>query len=444
MKPRKIFTSSDFSGPRKFEKFSRKLGVLLLILFLILPTVLAIETNLKSIYQPSETLIAEISGNFIDNLKPENILFYSGRVFVPMIYDLAKIQDKYYLYAILPEKERNYTLIIKNVHYTEAGQEKQDDLQYNFSVLGNISSFSVNPGFIITNQDFNIKVEANKNINLATEFLNSTQETIVSEGQQKRIPFSVAGIKNFTFTYLILNADSTEYKIPVAVYKETEEIPEKKELKFSKSELNFTILEGKEFEFEISLLNTGPQDIEDILLSSDLTQISKITPNEIENLSTGNLEKINLTIKSDEEGIINGTLIASSGNYTAEVLISITTIKDEGDFQDIIKNNSEVINQGSCSELKGNICVGNQQCSGTTKITFDGLCCIGECKEKSSSSNTLISVIIILVILAIIGFFVYRKLKLKKSSSTEILKAKEKAFESRFKPTEIRGGLTRI
>ena len=105
-----------------------------------------------------------------------------------MVYDLAKIQDSYYLYALLPYKERNYTLIIKNAHYYEVGQEKKQDLKFDFSVSGNISSFSVNPGFVITDKDFTIKARSNiKTITLQAEFVNSTQDFTISSGQEKRL-----------------------------------------------------------------------------------------------------------------------------------------------------------------------------------------------------------------------------------------------------------------
>jgi len=164
-----------------------------LLIFLFLPFVLAIETNLKEKYKPGETLIIKISGNFIKPLKPSDILFYSGRLYIPLVYDLTKIQNTYYIYALLPEKERDYTLIIKNAHYVEVGQEVQEDLKYNFSVSGNITPFSINPGFIITDKNFDINVESKiKSINLRTEFLNSTKEIEIGVGQTKKIPFSIS------------------------------------------------------------------------------------------------------------------------------------------------------------------------------------------------------------------------------------------------------------
>jgi len=423
-----------------------KKSLMFLLIFLLLPFVLAIETNIKENYRPGETLIAEISGNFIEPLKPENIQFYSGRLYVPLIYDLAKIQNTYYIYSLLPEKERNYTLIIKNARYFEAGQEIQKDLRFNFSVSGNLSLFSANPGFIITNKDFNIKVESKvKSINIKTEFLNSTKEIAVGVGQTKKISFPISEIKNFIVTTLTLSAEDTAYKIPVVVFPTeiSEELKPLGDLRFSKSIENFTILENSDFQFDISILNTGQEDINNISISTrDLEDIIVIKPENIEKLVAGTSQKINLTINSPEEGIREGSLLASSENYTAEVFLTIITLKDEEEFGKVIEE-SEITQEETCSELGGLFCEEDEKCEGISKLTIDGLCCLGKCKKEKSGAGKTIALLVIIVILALIGFFVFKKLKSKRKTQREILKEKAEKYEERFKPKEIRGKLSR-
>jgi hypothetical protein len=233
-----------------------------------------------------------------------------------------------------------------------------------------------------------------------------------------------------------------QYDIPVAIFASSNITELENSFKFTKSELNFTILKDIEFGFEISLSNTGQQDINNISILSNSKFITNITPNKIEIMKAGSLEKINITLLSDKEGINNGTLEAFSDNYTTQIPFSVT-ITNKKDFQNLT-NNSDIINQGSCSDLNGIICQASETCEGTTKITIDGMCCIGTCKAASSGSSNITYIIVIIAALAIIGFFVYRKLKFKKSSSKEILKAKEKSYEERFQPQETRGSLTRI
>lgn len=417
-----------------------------LILLLILPLILivqvsAIETSIKQEYKPGETLISEISGNFLENLKPENILFYSGRAYTPLIYDISKIQDNYYLYALLPVKERNYTLIIKNAKYFEQGQEFQEDLSFNFSAKGSISDFTANPGFIITNKDFKVKVTSNvKTISIEADFLNSTQEISLLAGQTKTLSFSTAGINNFTFTNLTLTAEDTTYKIPVAIFASTNISLNEKNLRFSKSFLNLTVLKDSSFEFEISILNTGQEDINNINLSTALP--ITLNPNTIDKLEAGEIKNINLTINSGETGFKEGNILAASDNYTDEISIYLATTENMTELEDIVKNTSDISGE-SCSQLSGKICNLTQDCTVSTRFTIDGLCCTGECKENKSTGNT-IYIIIIIAVLAVIGFFVYKKLKVRKKTSGEILKEKEKVYEERFKARETEGSLTKV
>lgn len=406
-----------------------------MLIFLILPMAFALQTTLKSSYQPGQTLIAEISGNFIDNLQAKDVLFYSGRLFSPLVYDLAKINDKYYLYALLPNIEKNYTLIIKNAHYMEAGQEKLQDLFFNFSVQGNLSSFSVNPGFIITDKDFSIKVQANSDLILSSEFLNSSEEFSLNEGKTKTLYFSEP--VNST-TNLVLSSSGMKYEVPVFVLKTSNKTTARNELRFSKSNFNFNVIKDHSSIFDIFIFNAG-QEALNVSLSSSLPEV-KIQP-EILSLQAGEIEKINLTIESGDEKIVNGTLTAVSGNITAQASFSITTLSNQGELnttQDIEESSD------SCSSLSGKICNSDEKCDTSTILTSEGFCCTGTCRKTSSwSSGRIIALVLVILVLLIVGFFIYRKMKMKKINSEDILKAREKAYEERFKSKETRDSLTR-
>ena len=81
----------------------RGLLILLFILVLQMSPVFAEDVEIqlsKDIYEPKETLQAEIYANFLDPLELENIYFYRDRS-IPVIYDILKLSDKYLLYALL-------------------------------------------------------------------------------------------------------------------------------------------------------------------------------------------------------------------------------------------------------------------------------------------------------------------------------------------------------
>lgn len=421
-----------------------------LAIFLFIPIVLALQTTIKQEYQPGQTLIAEISGNFLDNIKSTDIFFYSGRNFIPLIYDVTKINDKFYLYAILQDSEKNYTLTIKNAHYTELGQEKSQDLNFNFSAAGNLSLFSVNPGFIVTDKDFEIKVTSKiKNINVLAIFLNSTQSIDIREAQTKNIQFSTSGIKNSTISNITISSEDLSYNIPVYIIKKTKPVNYSLPLlafNFSKQKINLTVIKNLNFEFEILLKNNGQTALENITLSSNLASLT-LSPKEI-SLESEDSAVIKLQIKSADEGISLGKIQAVYQDLSAEAEIFVNTVKNQEAFINATQNTSQSEEEQTCIQLGGKTCLENEICKGNITISSQGkLCCIGSCeKQASSGSGKWIALIIVVILVAGLGFFLYRKAKLKRKTPKEFLHEKSKEYEERFKvkAEEVRDKLTKV
>ena len=172
---------------------------------------------MNSEYRPGETLIAEIPYTFIDPLSINQIAFYSGNDFIPMVSDLGKIGDTYYLYAVLPKTQKNYTLIISNAHYYDENGEQIQDLTKEFSVKGTVIPFSVNPGFIIAGSDFNVKINANSNLVVQSKFLDSVQSTQVYTGTSSKVYFSTASIYGQVITNITFSASGVSYSVPALI-----------------------------------------------------------------------------------------------------------------------------------------------------------------------------------------------------------------------------------
>jgi len=137
---------------------------LLLIIFSI-QTALAISTNLKDSYSPGETMIVEISGNILEPITPDSIVFRRGHVYVPFDYDVKKLGDKYYLWSLAPPTENNYTLFINDISTSVSGTVQKVNYEKNFSVSGNLTDYSIRPGFISMDKDFEINVQLNEDFN---------------------------------------------------------------------------------------------------------------------------------------------------------------------------------------------------------------------------------------------------------------------------------------
>ncbi|MEM4270731.1 MAG: hypothetical protein QXO70_01395 [Candidatus Pacearchaeota archaeon] len=379
--------------------------VIVFSFMIILPNVSGISVDIKQNYKPRETLIAKIEGNFIEPIKPENILFYSGRIATPMFYEVGKLDEKtFYLYAILPNKERNYTLIIKNVHYFEAGSEKKQNLEFNFSVSGPVADFTVTPGFVVSAKDFVIKAESNTdNLELPITYKNFSGFLEVPAGSSNTITIPL--IFDPKIVFLEIKSSNTTYKIPV---KSMAEVVKRRAISFSKTFSNITIYKGSPYKMQVYLSNDGDEELKNINISSNIE--IEINPKIIPALKPHSFSEINLTLMPDEEG--NIIIYANVEELSANTTIQVKLIKIEvGNLTE--ERKQEIKRTFSCPEI-GKICKENQKCIGQEISTLETpKCCIGECKTPTS----FLTVFLIFLILAIIGgvaYAVYYFLKLKK------------------------------
>jgi predicted nucleic acid-binding Zn ribbon protein len=188
--------------------------ILLFIIFLI-PSVLAISTDLKPSYQQGETIIIKISGDILQEIPSENIELKRGHVQVPFNYEIDKVGLDYFLYGIAPNSQNNYTLIINDIIVKENGLPTIKNFKQNFSTTSNLVSYSIKPGFIITSSNFVITATSNLNTTttITTNFP-STRNIVLYPGKNEII-FSIKDV-DAGFTALNLGF----YSIPVLIFKE--------------------------------------------------------------------------------------------------------------------------------------------------------------------------------------------------------------------------------
>lgn len=429
--------------------------VVVLLAFLLVFQVSALQTTFKENYQPGQTLIAEISGNVIDNIKASDLTFFSDRDFIPLDYNVGKLGNKYYVYAVLPMIERNYTLTIRNLHYTELGQEKYQNLQFNFSVSGNASLFSITPGFVITGDNFTLDVTSNiRDISVKADFQGESQTKDIREAKSVSFKFSPE-TSNSSFFDLIISSGETSYTVPAYILKKTKPINISlpvSSLNFSQRVLNLTVIQNQEFEFSVSLLNNGQGDLKNITISSDLGFI-KIIPNNL-SLASEDLAFISLLITSKELGIASGKLGAKNGSLEDSINIYLNTVKDIDAFKNATQNTTANTTK-TCSQLGGNFCEMSQSCDGKMLISSDydtqeKPCCVGVCQALSSSTSSgagkWVALAIIILILVGGGYFLYKKASLRRGDAKDFFKQKEKEFADRFNPKseEVNDKLSKI
>ncbi len=149
-----------------------------------------------------------------------------------MEYDLAKINDEYYIYAFLGSKSpENYSVALKDVNYLEGSEAVRGDIIKNFTITNETADFSINPGFIITDKDFSIQVQNLKDyeINItigenksveSSGFFASFSKSIeggktvsVKSGEIKNIEFELGN--KTSFRKIWLSTENLEYELPV-------------------------------------------------------------------------------------------------------------------------------------------------------------------------------------------------------------------------------------
>ncbi len=420
------------------------LTILVIFPLLAPPSVSAVEIVLtKDSYNPQETLQAEITGSFV-SLKLNNILIYKQGIPRPMpvISDFIKQEDIYYFYAILPNQEGNYSLVIENSEYTDLGQLKTDEIIKDFTIKRtNQSALQFNPGFILTNKGFFIKVKSlnsDEDANLILEQTGESKDISLVKDIERTVRFSAPKIPGK------INLKINSYNIPVFTTQDSQVDLTNPELVFSPSKIQGKIVSGESYFFKVLLENIGDENITNITFSSDLNALIK--PSKLD-LNINEQEFLNITILVSKEAENNllGEIKANFGNKSSSLDVSFELVENN---TDVDLNGTSYTNKLKCEEI-GKECGYDEDCDvGWAPSLDSSLCCKGECvKQKESDYTWIIGVAILVGCFAVIGFFFYKMRKQKSKSTEEILNEKAKKFQEKMKPrltsSEVSGNLGR-
>ena len=423
-----------------------KKSVLLIsiIILFLLPTILAIEiTFSKESYQPQETLQATITGNFI-SLTSDNILIFKDPKThaEPVIKGLTKQNNVYYFYAILPKQPGNYTFRIQDTEYLERGEIKTEPIIRDLPIiLKNTSDLSINPGFVVPSKDFSIKVKSligNPDLTATFEATGETKIISLIEQIEETLKFSLPELPPAQYK-ITINA----YEVPVFLIKKINETG-KLNIEFIPYIIEGTVIIENDYFFKVLIKNSGDKNLTDIRLSSNLNTI--LQPDIIYLLQPGEVVLINLTIsveKIDEQKLF-GQIIAETSNnsFFLPIEFDITENQTEVKIEDAVE--PLVLGALSCSQL-GNICTGDQFCSGDTVESLEGPCCIGQCLEQEGSSTSYIGIILIIILILIVIYIIWKVRRRKNLKSPEdILKEKSAKFKKRMEGKEVDGRLDNV
>lgn len=385
---------------------------LFFLTILIISSVCGLETDLKQNYQQKETMNIGVEGNILEPLHPDQVAFLRGHIEIPLEYEVKKIGEDYFIWALAPNSAGNYSLLLKDVLTMVSGVEKRINYQQSFSVGENIVDYYIKPGFILTRNDFDLTIVLNEDNKKKIVTSYPFPSDIELKPGNNIIRFKIEQAKKNT----LLGINIGKYTIPLYVISNLSE-EEYRPIKFSPIRIEEIYYEKIAPKYKISIVNTGESEIKGIFIDYNKNIFNFDSKQNI-NLKPKEVYILNLTIKNFSDAGINEVIYAKYGNYSSAFLIKIGYVNNISSKNDSSKNNQTRLHH--CYELSGILCNAGEACSEGIIPSSDGECCLGICKsdsnENNSGSNTSsswIGYILGVLILVILFYIVYRYKKIK-------------------------------
>lgn len=412
-------------GQTRIRSSSLKIFFCLTIVLIFLPLFSAITVNVSSNFAQGETLLAKISGNFVDQVKTDNVFFYRGHVEIPMTFDVIKIGNDFYIYALLTEKAQgNYSFYVKDVRYYSSTQVIDDDFGANFTISNSTAAFSLTPGVVsTTGSGFSVELQnlLDKSITVkieSAEEINSVSSINLNVGETKTVSFTLDSQATQGLSPITFSAQDTTYEMPVYLNtgitgennsssnnnSSTKEI----DFEFQPKTVSIALATESETRRILYIKNTGDIEIKNILISApaELDPYVTVSPSEISSLDPGETVQITLEIESDsEEQSVKGTITAEAEDAESSFYLTLDFVKDF-----IPSNDDDLLIATTCEDLQGIVCDAALKCSGDIIQSKNGDCCIAPlvCQEPKQSSSKKIIGWGLIVLVLILAFWFYR------------------------------------
>jgi len=429
-----------------------KKGVLFLFAIFLLASVSALSITLPENVNQGSTIIATLQGNILNPITKSDVGFFEGHVQIPLDYDIEKIEDTYYIYALVPYSEKLYTLKINDVYFKENNAFKTADLEANFSSSNLTADFNVNPGFIITRENsFQLDLYNNLNSNLDITYTlgNTEGSKTIPLQETSKLNIDTSKIKGTSLNHLIISSQNTQYDISVYVIRNQTFIQVEKNdsnnsiieflegpnLQFSIDKIDETLKIGEGYEYPLVLENQGDEDSGEITLkvSDELIDFVSLEISSIENLPPNAKQEIKFSIFTKIPINLEGGILAESSKSSDELKIVLFA-------EENVEPVSSIKSKSFCKDLNGTICLLSQTCSGKSVPSSDNIfCCTnGICQNpgnqttgEGNNSNTVSIIIVVVALLIILGLIFWRLKKTKKKQIIQSARLEPKKSSSK-------------
>jgi len=380
----------------------KKLIIIIFFVFLIIPLVSSANIQMKQNFKQEETLMANVSENFINPPSRENILFYKGHTRIAMDAYLGKINENYYIYSSLSGKAPgNYSIKIKDISYKKGSKTISNDLIKNFTIEDAYAPFSINPGFIITKDDFDIIVnnfqdnEIELKLKITTlsgdetgisNYKENKEHKINLKSGENKIEFELGALNYLSEKQISLTSEGLEYLIPVSLLINPEQ---SKFFSFevSPSSYSITLPNSSSIKKLIYIYNKGTGTLTNVRLnlSDSLKPFVTISTDRFESILPSSNGHLNMSIVTGGEKTLSGNLIVTTDEKLSKSIPIYIKVKAGAPQQNI----SELTTDKTCNDpdISGIICSKDEFCEGDLINAKDSECCIGKCKKIPSKPN---------------------------------------------------------
>ncbi len=302
-------------------------------------------------------------------------------------------------------ESQEYMFLIEDLATTEQGQNVEIDFQQNFTVSGETIPYTINKGFIVTSDNFEIEITLNRDLDeeILVDF--PEERAVLLKPGQNKIFFDVENSDGGFYEISV-----GDYLIPLDLLKNPgRQVPD---LKFDPFEIDSVILIDSDGIYTFKIIHTGLENIEDFYFeyNQDFFDITGI-PDIIE---AGEIYEFGLNLKIPNEPI-DETIYLTYGDES--VFFPVNIIYTENEEEIIVPGEKSEEVSYSCSVLKGVECGNQESCSGNVVSSLDvNECCLGQCSEEESGSlawvGWLLGFILVIVLLFVgIKYFRTRKQK---------------------------------
>ena len=398
---------------------------------LMVSLVSAVEFDMKPEFRKGETLMAKLSGQFTKTpVSEKNIEFFRGHVRIGMEFEIAKIGESFYLFASLTGKDPgNYSVVIDDVEYKHEGEFTDEPLVRNFTIIDEVADFSVNKGFISTNDDFSITVDnlGDTSIDIELEITtvsgeeggiseyedDDSYEISVSPGE-KTIEFTLASGAKSSIKEISLKSENMNYTVPVSIFID-EVAAEDKIYAFdiAPPELEITMPTNSNLTKLIYIYNTGTGRLSDIEVDLDesLKPYLRITEDTFGQVLPENNANFEVIIVSGAEQSLGGDIRVSTAEGVSDsIRVSLNIVAGYEPAEE--EQQQDISTTQTCEEIGGDVCIDDEECEGDYVFAKNQFCCIGKCTAPASSSwGKIIGWIIVIAVIAIGAWFFLTKYK---------------------------------